>query len=357
MKDFELTNKEKIMLYGLTNFPKLTDKNLSKKLNLKHSTVTSIRHRLREKDYFRTLNIPKLQNMGSKMLVAIYTNFSPLIPLEERVKITGKTIEVFDEIFFSIGEQDKGLSLSLSEDYATIGRINDIRTQTFGGRGLLEDEYPHMVVFPFEISKIYRFFDFAPLLFKSFNIDLNFEKIGSNFSYTTDEKISLSESEKKVYCMLIRNPESSDTEIGNMLGVSRHTVSRLRRNFENEELIKTIKLPNLKKLGFEIFTLFHIRFDPRNPPDIKKDEAALLVSDSTIFLTSRMFEAFMLSVHINYDDYKADTTRIMQLLKEKKWIAQDPIIRMHSLSELITIKDFKFAQITKKILNCDTKFE
>ena len=81
--------------------------------------------------------------MGCEMLVAIYTHFSPLIPLLERVEITGKTIEVFEEIFFSIGEQDKGFSLSLSKDYATIGRINDIRTQTFGGRGLLEEEYPN----------------------------------------------------------------------------------------------------------------------------------------------------------------------------------------------------------------------
>ncbi len=172
MKKSELTKKEKLMLYGLVRYPQLTDKQLSEKLDLKHSTVTSIRHRLKENEYLRKLIIPKLQSMGCEMLVVIYTNFSPLIPLEERVEITGKAIEVFDEIFFSVGEQDKGFSLSFSKDYATIGRINDIRTQTFGGRGLLEEEYPNMVVFPFEISKIYRFFDFAPLLRNSFELNL-----------------------------------------------------------------------------------------------------------------------------------------------------------------------------------------
>ncbi|MFW6120603.1 MAG: hypothetical protein ACOC80_06840, partial [Petrotogales bacterium] len=164
MKEFELTDKEKLALYGLVRYPNLTDKKLSEELDLKPSTVTSIRHRLRKKDYFRSLIIPTLQNIGCEMLAVIYTNFSPLIPLEERVEITGRAIEVFEEIFFSIGEQDKGFSLSLSRDYTTVGRINDIRTQTFGGRGLLEDEYPSMVLFPFDISKIYRFFDFAPLL-------------------------------------------------------------------------------------------------------------------------------------------------------------------------------------------------
>ena len=136
MKKVELTNKEKLMLYGLVKYTQLPDKQLSEKLGLKHSTVTTIRHRLKGNEYLRKLIIPKLQSMGCEMLVVIYTHFSPLIPLLERIEITGKTIEVFDEIFFSVGEEDKGFSLSLSKDYATIGRINDIRTQTFGGRGL-----------------------------------------------------------------------------------------------------------------------------------------------------------------------------------------------------------------------------
>ena len=299
MINFELTNKEKTMLFGLTNYPNSTDKNLSKKLNLKHSTVTSIRHRLRENEYFRTLNIPRLQNMGSKMLVAIYTNFSPLIPLEERVKITGKTIEVFDEIFFSVGEQEKGFSFSLSKDYATIGRINDIRTRTFGGRGLLEDEYPHMAVFPFEISKVYRFFDFGPLLKNNFEINIKLDEKIKSTSNVEKENVSFSKTEKKVFCLLIRYPELSDSEIGNKLGVSRHTVSRLRRNFEKDFLIRKINLPNLKKLGFEIFTLFHIHFDPKNPPNLEEDEATVLLSDSTILMASRMFEAIILSVHVD----------------------------------------------------------
>ena len=167
MKKFDLTSKEKLMLYGLVKYPTLTDKKLSDKLKIKQSTVTSIRNRLKDKGYFRKLIIPRLQNMGCQMLVSIYTSFSPLIPLEERVVITGEAIEVFEEIFFSVGEQDKGFSLSLSKDYATIGKINDIRTQTFGGRGLLEEEYPNMVVFPFDISRVYRFFDFSPLLKKA----------------------------------------------------------------------------------------------------------------------------------------------------------------------------------------------
>jgi DNA-binding MarR family transcriptional regulator len=353
MKNIELTNKEKLMLYGLAKYPHLTDKSLSEKLDLKHSTVTSIRHRLHDNEYFRKLIIPRLQNMGCQMLVVIYTNFSPLIPLEERVAITGETIEVFEEIFFSVGEQDKGFSLSLSRDYATIGKINDIRTQTFGSRGLLEEEYSNMIVFPFEISRIYRFFDFDPLLNSSFNLYFEKEKDIHDFGLKDMENVVFSDTEKNVYCMMISNPEMSDEDIGREIGVSRHTVSRLKRRFEQNNLVRRISLPNLQKLGFEILSFYHIKFDPRNPPNMDNDVVAGLMSDSTIFLASRRFEAVMISVYMDYDDYKTDMMRIMQILKENKWIAEDPVIRTYGLNTMVFIKDFKFAPITHKIVGCD----
>ncbi len=349
----ELTPKEKLMLYGLTKYPDFTDRQLSNKLKLKHSTVTSIRQRLKEKEYIRKLIIPHIQNMGCKMLVAIYTNFSPLIPLEERVEITGKTIEVFEEIFFSVGEQDKGFSLSLSNDYATVGKINDIRTQTFGSRGLLEEEYPTMIVFPFNISKIYRFFDFTPLISNSFTIKTGEEKNIIDLAFKHTKNVNFSDTEKNVYCMMISYPEMSDSDIGREIGVSRHTVSRLRRSFEEKKLIRRISLPNLQKLGFEILAFYHIRFDPRNPPNMENDEATTLMSDSTVFFANRMFESVMISVYRNYDDYKSDLMKIMQILKENHWIAQDPIIKTYGLNTMIFIKDFKFAPISHKIVGCD----
>ncbi len=353
MKKVELSHNEKLILYGLVKFPDLPDKQLSEKLNLKHSTVTAIRHRLKENEYFRKLIIPKLQNMGCEMLAVIYTNFSPLIPLLERIDITGKTIEVFDEIFFSVGEQDKGFSLSFSKDYSTIGRINDIRTQTFGVRGLLEEEYPNTVIFPFEISKIYRFFDFAPLLRNSFELNFEEDYEIKTINFSGLQNISFSDTEKNVYCMLVSYPELSDSSIGRELGVSRHTISRLRHKFKNNNLISKIIIPNFVKLGFEMLTFYHIQFDPRYPPKMEDDEACSLIGDSTIFFASRRFEAIMISIFKDYDNYKIDTLKIMQLLKENQWIAHDPIIRNYSLSNMVFIKDCKFAPFASKIISCD----
>jgi DNA-binding MarR family transcriptional regulator len=348
-----MTDKEKMTLYGLTRYPFFTDKDLSNKLGLKHSTVTSIRHRLKENGYYRTQRIPMLQGMGCEMLVVIYTNFSPLIPLEERVKITGKTIEVFDEIFYSVGEQDKGFSLSLSSDISTIGRINDIRTQTFGSRGLMEDQYPNMVVFPFDISKVYRFFDFSQLLRSNIDIEISEEELIKEEDLWNRSNVTFSNTEKRVFFMLIKNPESSDYEVAEQMGISRHTVSKLRKEFERSNLIRKINLPNLIKLGYDILAFFHIKFDPRNPPDMDNDEIKVLMGSSNIFTFSRRFELIMMSAYYDYDSYKMDRTRVLQVLKENKWIADHPMIRTYSLNKMIVIKDFKFVPLTKNVIGLE----
>ena len=162
-----------------------------------------------------------------------------------------------------------------------------------------------------------------------------------------------SDTEKNVYCMLISYPELPDSDIGRELGVSRHTISRLRRKFEENNLMNKINLPNFVKLGFEILAFYHIHFDPRNPPNMEEDETASLMSDSTIFFASRRFEAVMISIYKDYDNYKTDMMKIMQILKENQWIPEEPRIRTYSLSTMVFIKDFKFAPIASKIVGCD----
>ena len=341
-----LTENEKLVLYGLVRYPNAKDRELAEKIGLKHSTVISIRRRLREHNYFRTIRLPMLQNFGCKILTVAYTNFNPVIPLQKRVEITEDRIEASEELFFSMGEFEKGFSLSLSKDYTNIGKINDIRTDTFGRLGLLEKEYPTEVIFPFGISKIYRFFHYPPLIKKHFGIE------GDDGENQMDKSrdILLSENEKSVFYGLVRYPEQSDKKIGEILNVSRHTVSRMRKKFEDGGFIKPMKIPDLGKMGFEILAFYHIRYDPSNPPGFEEDDIKSLLNESIIFMATRKFEAVLIGVYPDYDEYKTDKVEMMQFLKAKKWIAKDPIVRTYSLSKSVIIKNFNFAPITKKTL-------
>jgi len=237
-----LSKNEKNVLYALTSYPDDSNIELCRKTGMKYPTFVSTKKRLMKEKYFRTVNVPLLQNLGCELLAVIYSDFNPSMTAETRTMKARKTIEVFDEIFLSVCETQNGFSFSFSKNYSDIAKINDIRIKVYTEMGVLGNKKPKEVIFPFSVSKIYKFFDYASLLKKDFKIDLNDEKWDYNF-FSTDKKISLTKNEKIVYSGLIKNPESNDKELEEKLGISRHTISNARKKFKENNIIKTVNLP------------------------------------------------------------------------------------------------------------------
>jgi len=343
-----LTKNEKKVLNGICQYPNITDSELSEILQVKLSTLTSIKRRLSAGGYYRFLIFPLPNRLGCELLATIYMQFNPVIPLKQRMETTKRTIEVFDEIFFSIGEEEKGFSISLSQNYTNIGRINEIRTETFGKLGLLEKEYPHEIIFPFETSHIHRFFDFSPFLQHLFKLE-DSQKIS-----TTSElfrKISTTEfspKEKKVYSALVKHPTATTQQIGDLVNLSRHTVARMKKNFFEDGLLQTLILPNLKKLGIEILTFSHIRFNLNKAPSTQ--DLTILNTPSTIFFACRKFEAVLLSAYQTYQDFKEDEMNKIRYLKEHNLFSHPPFISNYMFERMEVIKDFDFSPLVRKIL-------
>ena len=324
MKSISLTPNEQRVLYGLVRYPCLNDSELSVKIGVKLSTLTSIKRRLNDQNVFRQLLVPLLNRLGSELLAVIYTQFNPVIPLEERVSITKETIEVFDEIFFSTGEQEKGFSISLAKDYTSIGRIDDIRTETFGSLGLLEKEYPSEVIFPFKSSEIIRFFDFSRVLRSMFDISDSDEPGSDIDAFSMDEVYSLSSKEKRVYTALVQYPTATTQEIGEKVGLSRHTVSRMKKKFFDLRLLKHLTIPDMRQLGFEILSFYHYQFSPGKSPSM--EDILYLDGPSTVFLARRKYEIVMISAYQTYQEYKEDKMKKIRFLKENDFIDRKSVV-------------------------------
>jgi DNA-binding MarR family transcriptional regulator len=338
-----LTNNEKKVLYGIVKFPNYNDKMLSEKIFLKQSTISAIRKRLKEEGYYKIISVPMLQNLGAEMLVLIHTNFNPVIPLEKRIEITEKSIEAYEEIVFSMGEEDKGFSISFSRNYTDIGKINDIRAKTFGKLGLLDREYPKEVIFPFEISRIYRFFTFAPLLSNLFGID---DKIRDENLFKI-KKANLGRKEVDIFCKFVENPEASLKEIAEKAGITRHTAGRMKRKFFGD-MLKLVVIPDFSKLNLKILSFCHLIFDPKHAP--ADDEIKKIIDAPTIFFAARNFEYVSISMHRNYESYKFHKMQALQKIRENGWEAEKYIIRTFSIDKAKIIKDINFLPITKKLL-------
>lgn len=348
MKSISLTPNEQRVLYGLVRYPSLNDSELSEKIGVKLSTLTSIKRRLNDQNVFRQLLVPLLNRLGSELLAVIYTQFNPVIPLEERVSITRETIEVFDEIFFSTGEQEKGFSISLAKDYTSIGRIDDIRTETFGSLGLLEKEYPNEVIFPFKSSEIIRFFDFSRVLRSMFNISDSDDFDSDIEAFSLDEVHSLSRKEKRVYTVLIQYPTATTQEIGEKVGLSRHTVSRMKKKFFDLRLLKHLTIPDMRQLGFEILSFYHYQFSPGKSPSM--EDILYLDAPSTVFLARRKYEIVMVSAYQTYQDYKEDKMKKIRFLKENDFISYTPLVRKYMFERMVFLKNFVFHPIANKII-------
>ncbi len=348
VKSIPLTTNEKRVLYGLIRYPHLNDSELSKKIGVKLSTLTSIKRRLYDQEVFRQLLVPLLNRLGSELLAVIYTQFNPVIPLNERVSITKETIEVFDEIFFSVGEQEKGFSISLAKNYTSIGRIDDIRTETFGRLGLLEKEYPSEVIFPFETSEILRFFDFSRVIGSTYGITEFDEPDSDSSFFRKDAFYSLSSKEKKVYSALVQFPMATTHQIGEKVGLSRHTVSRMKKKFFDLQLLKQLTIPDLRQLGFEILSFYHYQFNPSKSPNL--NDISNLDDSSTIFLARRKYEIVMISAYRTYQDYKEDKMRKIRFLKENDFISYTPLVRKYMFERMVFLKNFVFQPISNKII-------
>lgn|GEM_PF-313414 len=346
-----LTRNEASVLYGLTSYPTYSDSALADALHLKLSTLTSIKRRLTTHTLFHTLNIPLVNHLGCELLAVIHTQFNPVMPLEQRIQTTKENIEVFDELFLSVGDHEKGFSLSLSENYTNIGRINEIRTELFGRTGLLDKKYPAEVIFPFQTSTIHRFFDYARLLQQLFTLPL-LPQPSNRPWFSGTEPTSLSPTEQQVFLALVQYPTATTQDIGTMLAVSRHTVARMKNDFLTQGLLRPIIIPDLKKLGFELLTFTHLQFNPHKAPT--DDDLTALDTPATIFLASRKFEAVRLAAYPTYQSYLEDDMTILRHLKENDLLASPPTTGAYSYDRLAFIKDFDFASLTRKILATPT---
>ena len=354
-----LSDRERSALYGLIRFPHSPDKELATRIGMKTSTFSSIKQRLKEAGYYKTIRVPMLQRLGAELLCVIYTHFNQAVPLEARVKKTTGTIEVFEEIFHSVGDTFRGFSMSMAKNYADITQIEDKRIETFGLMGLLEEEYPTTVPFPFRTSRIDRFLDYAPLLSSNFDIDQKDYEIDTdidtdslNDAFNDISQVELSKTEKMVFCALIEYPELSDKALEDIMPVSRHTISNQRRKFESLGLMRAIRIPNLKLLDFDVLAIHHIRYNPSNPPTPDQIQGHIM-DDSTIVLFSRRFESFMISAYPDYETAKREGAKKIQYLKSNDLMTDRITIDEFSIQSMILIKDMAFGPISRKMV-CQT---
>ena len=129
-----------------------------------------------------------------------------------------------------------------SDFFAMSNRLKDRLTD----KGLIISHQPEAenIMFPLRNSKFLNIFDYSEILRKKFNINAKLgekEAIVPELETRNDRQIS--NIEKRVYMGLLANPDVVDNHVGKKIGVTRQSITKIRRRLEADGLIGYARIP------------------------------------------------------------------------------------------------------------------
>ncbi len=347
----QLTKKEKLVFYNLVRFPELNDNELSEKIDIKRSTVTAIRNRLKKEAFYSTMVVPNLPALGCKLMGITYGRYNPLTPRTERMKApTFEEKLKHPELIFARSTDTEFINFFVAEHLTDIRRVQDKSYLDYEAHGFIEEF--NAVYYPFELSSVTSIFNFAPLLKKLFGLeedDKDRDYNGVGWSPGT-KQAELTNIEKVILDSLVKYPEATAIELSKITGKTRSTISKVRKEMLSSGLIKTVNLPSLDKLGCELLTFFYTRFSPKCPFEVRKKKSeAMMGVYYPILKISGDIESVALCVMKNYTEYTNIYNSIMALYKENNYIVGNLYTLLFPIQQT-KLNKLDFSAITHKML-------
>ncbi|MFH1788894.1 MAG: hypothetical protein ABH834_05905, partial [Candidatus Altiarchaeota archaeon] len=177
----DLTEKEKTVFYGLIKWPWLNDIELSERIAVKRPTLTAIRNKFEKEKLYETIKVPAFDRIGFELLAVKYGDFNPLTPHLIRKKYAGW--DKFPEPIFWIASDTSRVGLEVGENYTEIKKHIDYSERIYGEHGFLTEKGNTYILFPLNLSRIFSYLDFSPLLGKILGLGTK-EELKVNLDYT-----------------------------------------------------------------------------------------------------------------------------------------------------------------------------
>ncbi len=340
------TPAEKKVLHGLVRFPTLNDRQLSEVIGVKPSTTTAIRRRLRRKGVFYTKRIPMANRLGYEILVSVFGRIRPGIKEADMKKLL-RWIDEVPGIFAAFLSSDRMFCMGYFKNFSEYRKLADAVWEDFGDKGPIEPKSWRSVVFSLENCKLVNFFDYSSPLRHLFGIDEKIE-LDRELETTTEEK--LSKKEKSVLTGLIAYPESSDKTVAEKVKASRQAVSSMRKKFEDIGILRTIRIVDLAKVGYQMMAIGHLRFRPQAPLStrwIGVERTANRVPTMLFVATSP--ETVAVGLMSDYDELHSLTKDFLDYYAKKGFYREEPTVVIFPVSDTKIIKDFDFSGFMKRL--------
>jgi DNA-binding MarR family transcriptional regulator len=339
----KLTEKEKLVFFGLVRWPQYSDGELAEKLGLGRSTVTSIRNRLEGEKLYSEVNVPDLEKIGCEVFTALYGEFRPTAMYRKHAKDLENE---FASMFFMMSMGPHKVSFGAGKNFTDMGRHIEDYHDRHQKVGFSSEKKHTQVMLPLKLSRIHRFFDYAPLLKEYFGLSVPEEPENRVL-----RKITLSGSEKEVLAALVRFPQASDGELAAATGLSRQTVGAIEKKLFDEGVVRKVRVPDVGKLGFELLAFTHLHMNPRKGMDERSEGIQRMMgSSANVLKVSGNLEGVTLSVFRDYTEYLRGHGKVLDYYKEKGLLVEEPTIKLFSTREADLEMHHRYAPLVEGVL-------
>ncbi len=338
----------------LVKYPSISDSDIARATGLNQSTVSTINKRLRGRGAYRQLRIPRLQSIGCELISCAFFDFSLLADTEHKRKYIADVVRSSNGLFFWLLGKNQGLLMWMNRNYSEaiieIERVENLLI----GEHIVEKPFKKLFL-PFEITRINRFFDFSEIVRRNFELEpKKFDRFVASPSLTdVNINIPFSPMEKKVFYGLIRYPEMLDKDLGAQLGVSRHTISKMKHNFYENGLIRDLKLPSFTDLGIEIISFVYAKFKIGDTIDSRADTTRNFLENYpviTSIATNR--EAATMLALTDFSQYQEVKHYALGGYMKSGHVVEEPEILLFSTKETLNGETFHldFTKVTSRVL-------
>jgi DNA-binding MarR family transcriptional regulator len=347
-----ISQNEQLTLYGLTRYPTYNDRQVSETLKIKMSTVTAIKNRLKRQGLFQTVRVPYMYPLGCEIVSICYARLNPLVPHQTMVKTMSKVLGELPECVWAVTDPSNLLAVTVSRNYTDIKRCVEKAFNQFIENDYLEHDTFEMTHYPYGQSAFFRYFDYAPLI--QFTFDLDFKEPGRPIQ-TGLEKMDvrhLTRIEKKTLMGLVRYPDLLDNSVAKKIGVTRQSVTKMKKRFETEGLLNALKIPNVQALGFDILLYIRPRFNPQMPlkkKDWQKNILKAYDMSRWVFIASTDLEAGLVVMGKDYRTIQNNIVNAVATYKKMEFLKEYPDIKFMSLQDTVVLKNHDYAPLLEKV--------
>lgn len=323
-------------------------------IDMNRSTFSAIKKRLRARAIYKGVLVPNPNAINLELFCVTYGAVRYSKPGGRGSYELGTVLRKFDESVFAASDvSSNSVTFAVTPSYTVFEKRARMLRGIYLDYGYSDRYGFNAVLFPFQLSNFYSFFDSAPLLKKILQIEPEFSDMLAHMPHPSDlrdhEAMEVSPIAAKVYSGLVNFADGTDQQIAKQVGVSRHTVAKFRRIFFDNNMLLPRLVPNFEGVGLNLMVLIHLRFSPRT--EVEKVRRALQSAEegvSPILAVQNSHDAVLLAMFPDFSQFQLEFGRFQTAYAEL--FAKEPITTVLSIPHLTYLKNFVFGPMVEATL-------